>query len=293
MNMKWCSSLLLALCFTPFLLAQNESLLIGPGDQLHIQVLNTPELDETARVTDAGDLRLILGGDIMLRLLTPGQAAQKIEQRLRQELIMYNPRVLVTVVSYSTQNVTVFGQVIRPGSYPVDTPRSVLDVLAQAGGFTELGDHHIIVERHGSGERTIFYIPNTPEELTHVNLIVGPGDKVIVPKTGIVYVLGDVNRAGGYPMNDNESGLTVVSAVALAGGTAHSAVPSAAKLIRRDAAGAHGTPLPLSAMQKGKKPDEPLQDGDIIYVPFSYLRNAALGLTGIAASAASAVIYTK
>jgi polysaccharide biosynthesis/export protein len=109
-----------------------------------------------------------------------------------------------------------------------------------------------------------------------------------------VYVLGDVGRPGGYPMTNNDGTLTVLQAIAAAGGTASSAVPSHTRLIRRTSVGGYQSdPVPFSAMQKGKKPDIQLQSGDIVYVPFSYLRNAALGLTGIAAAATSAVIYTK
>ena len=81
--------------------------------------------------------------------------------------------------------------------------------------------------------------------------------------------------------------------VALAGATQTSAVPNDSKLIRRTPDGSYSeTPLKLSSMQKGKLPDVKLQPGDIVYVPFSYLRYAALGITNIAAAATSAIIYT-
>jgi polysaccharide export outer membrane protein len=124
--------------------------------------------------------------------------------------------------------------------------------------------------------------------------MVNPGDKLIVPKAGIVYVLGDVARPGGYPMTNNDGTLTVLQAVATAGGTASSAKPNSSRLVRRTAAGGYQSdPIPFSAMQKGKKPDMALQAGDIVYVPFSYLRNAALGVTSIAAAATGAALYIK
>ncbi len=94
-------------------------------------------------------------------------------------------------------------------------------------------------------------------------------------------------------MANNEATLTILQAVALAGGTPSSAAPAHAKLIRRTADGYETHPIPLSAMQKGKKPDLPMQASDIVYVPFSYLPDVALGLAQVPASAASAVIYTK
>jgi polysaccharide export outer membrane protein len=274
--------------------AQKESLLIGPGDQVHVTVFDTPELDETARVTDSGELPLVLGGTIKLASLTPAAASRAIETDLVRHRIMNTPHVLVTVVSYGTQNVTITGQVVRPGTYPIDTPRPLVDALSLAGGFTELADRHVIVQRRTTGEKVRYLVANNPSDAPYQGEVVYPGDIITVPKTGIVYVLGDVGRPGGYPMNNNDSGLTVLQAVAAAGGTQTSAVPSHARIIRHtDDGGYTEDRLELSDMQKGKKRDFTLEPNDIIYVPFSYFRNAALGLTGIAASASSAIIYAK
>ena len=292
--MKMLKGFVLTLLLTSTLFAQQESLVIGPGDEVHVQVFDTPDLNENARVTDSGELPLVLGGKIKLASLTPVEAARSIEAALISSHVMYYPRVMVTVTQYATQNVTVFGQVVKPGTYPIDTPRSVVDVLGLAGGLTDLADRHVTIERHTSHRQISYYVSNRSDDLLDQKVMVNPGDKVVVPKAGIVYVLGDVGRPGGYPMTNNDGTLTVLQAISTAGGTQSSAVPSHTRLIRRTAAGGYQSdPVPFSAMQKGKKPDIPLQAGDIVYVPFSYLRNAALGLTGIAAAATSAVIYTK
>ncbi len=292
--MKVLRRIVLVCSFSLTMFAQRESLLIGPGDLAHVQVFDTPDLDETARVNDAGELPLLLGGNVKVASLTPAAAARAIEGRLLEAHLMLHPRVLVTIEQYATQNVSVMGQVVKPGAYAIGTPRPVLDVLTLAGGLTDLANRHVIIERHANGEQLSYFVSNDPHDVFEHNVLVYPGDRVLVPKTGIVYILGDVGRPGGFPMSNNESALTVLQAVALAGGTTSSAVPSKAKLIRKEGDGGfEDIPLPLSAMQKGKKPDLQMQAGDIVYVPFSYLRNAALGLTGIAASATSAVIYTK
>jgi polysaccharide export outer membrane protein len=273
---------------------QQETLLIGPGDQVHVQVFDTPELSATARVDDHGDLPVLMGGMIHVASLSPDQAARAVEQDLMQRKIMNAPRVLVTVEHYATQNVTVFGQVVRPAAYEISTPRSLTDVLSLAGGLTETADRHITIEHHDGRPAETVFVSNNAKKDAGEQTMVSPGDKVTVPKQDLIYVLGDVGRAGGYLMNNSESGMTVLQAVASAGGTAHTAVPNDAKLIRRmNGDGYKSIPLQLSAMQKGKKPDMPMQPNDIIYVPFSYIRNAALGLTGIAASATSAAIYVK
>jgi polysaccharide biosynthesis/export protein len=292
--MRMLKGLLLAGCLTTTLLAQKESMLIGPGDEVNVEVFDTPDLDQNGRVTDAGEFPLMLGGKVRLASLTPIEAARTIEAALISSHVMYYPKVLVTVTQYATQSVTVFGQVNHPGSYSIDTPRSVVDVLGLAGGLTDLADRHVTIERHTSHRQISYYVSNRPGDLQDQTAMVNPGDKLIVPKAGIVYVLGDVGRPGGYPMTNNDGTLTVLQAVATAGGTTSSAAPNSSRLIRRTAAGGYQSdPIPFSAMQKGKKPDMPLQAGDIVYVPFSYLRNAALGITSIAAAATGAALYLK
>jgi polysaccharide export outer membrane protein len=283
------------LCFlllVPALAAQTtESLLIGPGDLLHVQVFDTPQLEQHARVTDAGELPLIMGGEVKLSGLTPAQAARTIEHALQDRHFLLNPQVLVTVEEYATQKVSVFGEVHTPGAYAIGTPRSILDVLTLAGGLTDLADRKILIERRGSSEKLAYFVSNAPGTALDTAIKVDPGDTILVPKAGIVYALGDVRLPGGYTMTNNEAQLSVLQLLARAGGTNNTAVPSHARLIRRSAGSYSEMPLQLSAMQKGKLADLPLQAGDMIYIPFSYAKNLAASASGIAASVGSAALY--
>jgi polysaccharide export outer membrane protein len=273
---------------------QAESLLIGPGDQLHIQVFATPDLEQHPRVTDAGDAPLMLLGNVHVIGLTPAQAAAKIERDLIAGNFMHHPQVTVTVEQYATQSVSVLGEVKQPGTYPITAPRSVIDVIALASGLTNTADRSITIERKGDpAQKVNYFLSNNANDAINDSVLVYPGDKVLVPKAGLVYVLGDVKTPGAYVMSNNSSQLTVLQLVAAAGGTNHSAVPSHARLIRKDGAAGHtDNPLPLSAMQKGKQADLSLHPGDIVYVPFSYVRNVAAESSGVVAAATSATIYT-
>jgi len=104
-------------------------------------------------------------------------------------------------------------------------------------------------------------------------------------------VLGDVARPGGYMLTNNDAQLTSLQLLARAGGTNHSAVPSRAKLIHRSGNAYLEEPLPLSAMQKGKRPDVLLRPDDILWVPFSYLRSFAAQGSGIVSALGSATVY--
>lgn len=271
--------------------AQKESLLIGPGDLLHVQVFDTPELEQHARVTDRGDLPLVMGGNVHVAGLTPASAALAVETALQKGNFMIHPRVAITVEEYATQKVSVVGEVKAPGAYAIDTPRSVLDVLTLAGGLTDTADRKVLIERSSTKEQVPYFVSNQANVALDSVVQVNPGDTVIVPRAGIVYVLGDVARPGGYTMTDNEAQITVLELIARAGGTNHSAVPSHAKLIHENGSSYTEEPLPLSAMQKGKRADLPLSANDIIWVPFSYLRSYGMQANGIVGQVGSAALY--
>lgn len=273
---------------------QVETLLIGPGDMLHVQVLDTPELDQHPRVTDGGSIPLIGVGELSVTGLTPAAAAAKIQDRLISKHYMNHPEVTVTVEQYATQNVSVLGQVKLPGAYGITTSRSILSIIAMAGGLTDAADFNITIKRRDASQPPVSYnLSNNARDAIAADVQVFPGDTVVVPKAGIAYVLGDVRKPGGFVMQNNHSQLTALQAVALAGGTAPSAVPSHAKLIRKGPDGKQQEiALNFSAMQKGKHPDMLLEPDDVLYIPFSYLRNIGSTSSGIVASTASAALYT-
>jgi polysaccharide export outer membrane protein len=290
--MRASRSLLILFCCAGYCLAQTESLTIGPGDLLHLKVLEAQELEQATRVSDAGDVTLILGGKVRVAGLTPAEAAVAVERALVEGHYVLTPHVSVTTEQTATENVTILGQVRAPGSYPIATPRPILDVLALAGGLNDLAQRKVTIQRHASKERVDYVLSNSANAALDANVPVYPGDTVLVPKADVVYVLGDVNRPGGIAIVTNDSKLSALQALTLAGGTPPNAVPSKSRLIRKQADGTHvELPLQLSAMQKGKEPDIPLQGDDIIYVPFSYARNMAVGAGSLIGATSSAAIY--
>jgi polysaccharide export outer membrane protein len=195
------------------------------------------------------------------------------------------------VEDYATAKVSVLGDVRAPGAYPINTPRSVLDVLTLAGGLIPTADRKVVIERRGTKERIPYYVSNKPDAALDTAVMVNPGDSLIVPKAGIVYVLGDVAHPGGYTMTNNDAQLSVLQVIARAGGTNTSAVPSHAKLIHKKDNSYVEEALPLSAMQKGNRADMMLQPDDIIWVPFSYLRHFASNANQVVGQIGAAAIY--
>jgi polysaccharide export outer membrane protein len=289
-----CTVLLLLFGIAASSQAQNESLLIGPGDLLHLQVYDTPEMEQRARVTDAGNIPFSFLGNVHVASLTPEQAAKQIEGQLIAAGVMLHPQVTVRVEAYATQNVSVMGEVQKPGPYEIDTPHKVVEVLALAGGLTYIADRHITIERYGTSKQKVeYYYSNAAASALSDDPMVYPGDTVVVSKAAVVYVLGDVLKPGGYPISTNDSRMTVLQAIALAGYANHTAAVGKSKLVRATPTGVEEIDLRVSAMEKGKKPDVALLPDDVVYVPFSFMRNVGVNGSGILASASAAAIYIR
>jgi polysaccharide export outer membrane protein len=268
-----------------------ESLAIGPGDLLHVQFYDTPELDQHPRVNDSGAAPLLFLGPVVLMGKTPVEAASLIESLMVSRHFMSHPQVVVSIDQYATQEVTISGEVGRPGSLMLTTPRPVLDVLAQAGGLTSLADRNITIQHRGAAQ-TSFFVSNDPARQLGGNLLIYPGDAIVVARVGIVYVLGDVGRPGGYPLSSNNERVTLLQALSNAGSTNKTAVISGVRLMRKRGDGYVQVPLHLGRIEAGKEPDRVLLADDVVIVPFSYTKYFILNGAGIAASVGSAVIVT-
>jgi polysaccharide biosynthesis/export protein len=272
--------------------AQKETLLIGPGDLLHLEVYDTPEMEQHSRVTEAGNIPFSFLGNVNVSGLTPEQAAEQIEHSLQAAGIMLHPQVSVEVESYALANASVMGEVQKPGTYEIDTPHRVVDVLALAGGMTPVADRHITIQRFGPDKQKVdYYYSNEGDAALSNDPMVYPGDSVVVSKVAVVYVLGDVFKPGGYPINTNNSKMTALQAIALAGYANHTAAVGRSRLVRQTPNGVQEINLPVGAMQKGKMPDVALLPDDVVYVPFSFMRNLEVNSQGILASVTSSALY--
>jgi polysaccharide export outer membrane protein len=271
--------------------AQQESLLIGPGDLIQVDVMDTPEMEQQVRVTDEGTVPLAYIGSVYVGGKTPAAAAALIQAALIEKKVMYRPQVTVKMEELATQDVSVLGQVHTPGTYSITTPQTILKVLSLAGGLNDTADRNVVVKRHKSGEQIKYYVSNNSEQALSDVVMVYPGDIVLVARAPMVYVMGDVNRPGGYAIVTNDAQLGVLQVVAMAGSAAKTSVQSRVRIIRTTAHGQVELPVRLDQIEKGKQPDIMLQANDIVYVPFSWMKNVAMESASIAASTAGAAVY--
>jgi polysaccharide biosynthesis/export protein len=264
---------------------------IGPGDLLDIDVFDTTELSRKLRVNELGAISLPVGGDIYVGGLTAAEAGHAIEQRFRQDDVLKEPHVVVTVLEYATQGVTVYGEVKNPGVYPLLGAHGVLDLISAAGGATPNAGNTVTITHRADPDHPIEASIQAKSGATSaLSVDVRPGDTITVSKAGIVYVLGDVGKPGGFIIQNNDL-LTVVQAVALAQGTNRTASLNRAKLVRKTETGREEAPINLKKILAGKAPDRPLANGDILFVPTSVSKNALQVVETLLPAAAGAAVY--
>ena len=264
---------------------------IAAGDLLEVDVFDTTELSGKFRVDDQGRISLPVAGDLNVFGMTAQQAGHAIEKQLLDKDILKDPHVSVSVLEYSTQGVTVLGEVKNPGVYPLLGAHSVLDLISAAGGVTpSAGKAVTVTHRDDTSHPEIVNVDSKPGSTAAFGVDVRPGDTIMVSHAGIVYVLGDVGKPGGFLIDNNER-LSVLQAVALAQGTNRTASLDRTKLIRKTANGREETPVPLKKLLASKVPDQILSDGDILYIPVSGPKNALRDVENALPSVAGAAIY--
>jgi len=269
---------------------ENSVLRLGPGDLLEVGVYNVPELTTKARVGNSGDVYLPLIDYVHVGDLTVEEAQALIEKRLEDGGFVRNAHVTLFLDESASQGVTILGEVQKPGIYPAIGDRRLYDLISAAGGFTASAGRKVsVIRQHSQSPPITVTLPRNLADDLPDNIEIMPGDTITVPKAPIIYVVGDVGRPAGL-LVDNGS-LTVLQALALAGGTNRTAKMGGVCIIRKGPTGMTETKVPLKKMLEAKAPDITLQADDILFVPLSGARVAAgTGFNAAVAAAAGLAI---
>jgi uncharacterized protein involved in exopolysaccharide biosynthesis/protein involved in polysaccharide export with SLBB domain len=247
---------------------------IAGGDSLEVSEFHTPEFHSDVRVATDGTVTLPLIGEVSVSGLDEQGAARVIEKALVDKHMLLHPVVTVTVTVFAGQDVSVLGEVARPGVYAYTLHHRLLDLISAASGLTPNAGRLVNVY-HREDPRTpqaVVLDPSGTDTGGNHNPNLKPGDTVQVSRAGLVYVIGAVVRPGGFPV-DPAQGLTVVQALSLAWGPSQIAATGKALLIREQNGGRTMISLNLRRMLRGKDPDQPIRDRDILFVPDSTARN--------------------
>jgi polysaccharide export outer membrane protein len=294
-----------AVCFFALLLMIHASVCsggdlssyrLGPDDQVSIRVIDMDKLQldnaSAPKINVNGDLDLPVIGHLHAEGLTLDQLKAAIASRLSD--ILNHPSVSVSIVQYRNHPISVLGSVRNPGVFQVAQSKRLLEVISMAGGLApDSGDKIRISRAKSSG---MLPLPNVSEADsngyyvgtiniksliddadTRLNIPVLDGDVIAVSKAELVYVMGAVKHAGGFPLG-NKTAVSILQALSMAEGFDRAASPNKARLLREEKAGQDRTEtvVDLKPIMAGTAPDITLRANDILYVPTSGAKLASM-----------------
>lgn len=250
---------------------------VGAEDLLEVTLFDIEEENgeprkiET-RVSQTGYITLPLVGMVKVIGLTPIELEQKLHERYRRYI--RDPQITVLVKEYRSYRVSVVGFVEKPGVFEISGQKTLLEVLAMAGGLNpEAGKTIQVTRRTPQGLHTYFIDLDrlSRQGDVRLNLPMQPGDVVNVPKAGVYYVEGSVKKPGAYKLRDD---MTVTQALAAAGGPDERlARVGGMTLFRRMPNGERkAIHIDIAAIRAGKARDVKVADNDVIVVPMSGLK---------------------
>jgi polysaccharide export outer membrane protein len=271
---------------------------VGPGDVIEVTVPQVKELGfVTTRVSGDGTISLPLVGTVRAGGRTEDEVRQDIRTRLGA--IMYDPQVTVFVREYRSRKISVIGAVPQPGLYePVTPSDTIFDLLAMARGpLPDASRSVVFIPNAGKaapaadtvattagkdGSRNVEPIVLNLRDMSAamsevvLTLPVRPGDVIMIPDGGTVFIQGWVEKPGYYKISQD---LTMLSVVAAAGGAKFPADMSATRLIRPDASGEKRIfDVDLQAIARGEATDVFVQNGDVIELGATAPKLVAYGL---------------
>jgi polysaccharide export outer membrane protein len=279
---------------------------IGSGDLLSVEVFDVPELSRDVRVNETGFISLpLIPVKVHVGGLTTFQLQDKIAELLQTNGLVSTPQVSVSLKEQHSQPITVIGSVKNPMVIQAARQTTLLQVLSQAGGVGDDAGSVVVITRppsapEESGQTDAAKVSGEPQTFlislsdlletgnSSFNIPVLGGDVVSVPRAGIIYVVGAVQRPGGFVMQSDRDRMTTLKILSLAGGTTGSAKQKQAVILRKnpETGKRDEVPVDLKKVMDLKTEDVMLQPSDILFVPDSSGKKAlhragdvAIGLT--------------
>lgn len=286
-----------------------HSYALGPDDEIAIQVAEAEDMpSKPLRIGPSGFITLPLAG----RIQAAGRTVEELEAEIAERLKPYirNPQVSVSVTEMRSQPVSVLGAVSSPGVHQLQGRKTLVEVLSAAGGLKDDAGHVVKITRRmewgpvplpgavadPTGQYSIAEVKLRDimqAEKPELNIQVMPNDVITVPRAEMVYVIGEVVKPGGIILGDQQS-VTVLQALSMAAGLDKTAKPKDAKILRAKP----GSParmelaVNLKEILEGKRSDVPMQPEDILFVPSSKGKTAALRvLEAAVGSGTTAIIW--
>jgi polysaccharide export outer membrane protein len=277
---------------------------IGANDLIAISVYDAPELTRTVRVSDTGVISIpLLRKKIQAEGLMPSDLEIAIGNALKEEEVIVEPLVTVTITEYHSRPISVMGSVRKPITFQADAPLTLLGALARAEGLAPEAGSVILLTRFQAGEDgssnpIVQRIPVNgliDRAQPELNVRLTGGEEILVPAMGRVSVVGNVKKPGVFALRDAGQ-TTVLQMLALAEGLAP--FPGKVAYIYRRAQDGSRIELPveLDSILKRQHEDLAVLEDDILYIPDNKGRRMAVtalerALTFGSTAGATALIY--
>ena len=232
---------------------------LGVGDILRISVYQNPDLSVETRVSELGQINYPLIGVVPVGGLAVSAAEQLIEKRLREGGFVLRPQVTIQTVQIRSNQISILGQVPKPGRFPIEIVGSrVSEMIAAAGGVLPTGADIVTLvgTRDGRPVKLDIDLPSILQAgRADLDVVVENGDIIYVDRAPIYYMYGEVQRPGQMRL---ERGMTLLQAMAQAGGLTGRGTERGIRVHRRDESGA----VKITEM----KMNDPVLRDDVIYV---------------------------
>jgi polysaccharide export outer membrane protein len=261
---------------------------IGPDDLLEIMVFEEEKLNKTVRVSSQGNISLPLLGILKVKGLTGSQLEKEIRDLLAEKY-MNDPHVSIFIKEFRNQQISLMGAVGKPGVYDFSGPKTVLDLLAVAGGLRDDAGKLLFVLRplnpnapktsdapktnkEPDDEKPQTFVVSLEDLLIkgdqRMNLPLLHGDVVNVPPAGKVFVGGEVRSPGGFSLAKKT---TLSQAITLAAGLTPKADGAVTRIFRYAGQGDQKEVITINiySIQRGEIEDPYVKENDVVFVPKS------------------------
>ena len=233
--------------------------ILGPGDVVRATVFQNPDLTVESRISESGQINFPLIGAVTVGGLAIPAAEKRIETLLRERGFVLRPQVTIQVVRTLSSQVSVLGQVSKPGRYPIEmTSSKVSEMIAAAGGVVPGGADVVTLvgTRNGDPVKLDIDLPSILQSgRAELDVQLENGDIIYVDRAPTIYIYGEVQRPGQLRL---ERGMTLMQVLAAAGGLSARGTERGIKVHRRDAQGQ------VNVLEL--KPTDHLQRDDVVYV---------------------------
>lgn len=232
---------------------------LGVGDVIKMSVYQNPDLAVEQRISETGQINVPLIGAVSVGGKTVPQAQAEVERLLREGRFVIRPQVTIQTLTIRSSQISILGQVPKPGRFPIDIVGSkVSEMIAAAGGVMPGGADVVTLvgNRNGRPVKLDIDLPLILQSgRADLDVPVENGDIIYVDRAPTIYIYGEVQRPGQVRL---EREMTLMQALAQAGGLTAKGTERGIRVNRKDAAGQTKV-LEMKLLEK-------LERDDVVYV---------------------------